>query len=127
MERDSTINLVQNIEGEPRVSHRIIAEQTGTKQKNIVELLTKHIDKMELFGQLPFQTESVQNSVGAINQLKTFYLNEQQATLLLTFMRNNETVINFKVRLVQEFFKMRQTIKNLTSERVNLQNIRERA
>jgi phage antirepressor YoqD-like protein len=35
-------------------------------------------------------------------------LNEQQATLLLTYMRNNEIVRNFKKALVKAFYEMRQ-------------------
>ena len=42
---------------------------------------------------------------------KTYFLNEPQTTLILTFMRNNEIVINFKVRLVQEFFKIRHQLQ----------------
>ncbi|AHB69565.1 gp79 [Cronobacter malonaticus] len=34
-------------------------------------------------------------------------LNEQQTTLLITYMRNNEVVRAFKKRLVSEFFAMR--------------------
>jgi phage regulator Rha-like protein len=99
-------------ENEPRISHRIIAEHTANQQKNVVELITKYSEKMELFGKLPFKTEAIKNSKNKINEQKTFYLNEQQATLLLTFMRNNEIVINFKVKLVKEFFEMRQLLLN---------------
>ena len=42
---------------------------------------------------------------------KTYFLNKPQTTLFLTFMRNNDIVINFKVRLVQEFFKMRNQLQ----------------
>ena len=50
------------------------------------------------------------SSRGLVSE-KTYFLNEPQATLLLTFMRNNDIVINFKVRLVQEFFKMRHQLQ----------------
>jgi phage regulator Rha-like protein len=37
-------------------------------------------------------------------------LNEQQTTLLITYMRNNEVVREFKKRLVSEFFTMRSAL-----------------
>ncbi len=100
------------LENEIRINHRIIAENTQIQQKNIIELINKYQNELATFGQLPFKTESVKNTAGAINQTKTYYLNEQQATLLITFMRNNKIVINFKVKLVSEFFKMREHINN---------------
>jgi phage regulator Rha-like protein len=104
-------DLVEIFENEPRISHRVIAKYTEVQQKNIVELITKYQEKMELFGAIPFKTEVLKAGKGTTKS-KTFYLNEQQATLLLTFMRNNEIVINFKVRLVKEFFEMRQLLLN---------------
>jgi phage regulator Rha-like protein len=34
-------------------------------------------------------------------------LNEQQAALLISLMRNNDEVVAFKVRLLSEFYRMR--------------------
>ena len=42
---------------------------------------------------------------------KTYFLNEPQVTLLLTFMRNNEIVKKFKIKLVKEFFKIRTQLQ----------------
>jgi phage regulator Rha-like protein len=70
------------------------------------------LSRLELFGKVHFQNEAITNSKNKINEEKTYYLNEPQATLLLTFMRNNEIVIEFKVRLVKEFYRMRDEIKS---------------
>jgi hypothetical protein len=43
---------------------------------------------------------------------RTYFLNEAQATLLMTYLRNNEIVRKFKIRLVKEFFRMRETLQN---------------
>jgi len=118
--------IVEKLDNELVVSHRVIAEQTKNKEVSVRNLINKHFDKFELFGRLHFKSEvDKQGNQGGLKP-KTFYLNEQQATLLLTFMRNNEVVINFKVRLVKEFFEMREAIKTLTSEKVSLQDIRDR-
>ncbi len=38
-------------------------------------------------------------------------LNEHQASLLISFMRNSPKVIEFKVALIREFFRMRDSLK----------------
>ena len=38
-------------------------------------------------------------------------LNAQQSTLLISMMRNTPVVIECKVRLVEEFFRMRDALK----------------
>jgi phage regulator Rha-like protein len=110
MKNNSTTTLLEIIENEPRISHRLIAEQTDNSQVSIRKLIDKHTDKLELFGRVSFEM-TTQETAGGKQETKTYYLNEPQATLLLTFMRNNEIVVNFKVRLVNDFFKMREILK----------------
>lgn len=52
------------------------------------------------------------SSSGAGRPTEYALLNEQQATLLLTYMRNNETVKEFKKRLVKAFFEMRDQLQS---------------
>ncbi len=117
MQSNFNTNIVELIENEPRISHRVIAEQTEIQQKNVVEL----ISKIEHFGMVPFKTEAIKNSKNRTNEQKTFYLNEQQATLLISMMRNNDIVLDFKVRLVSEFFRMREILQNQKSQTKNFQ------
>lgn len=102
---------IEFVEGEAVVSHEQLAEGLEIKAKNVRELLQKHHEDFEQFGQLPFQTETVKNTVGAVNNKKIYYLNEQQATLALTYFRNSDTVRAFKVALVKSFFKMRSQLQ----------------
>jgi len=124
--------IIENINNELVISHRILAEQVfefdsrkksdrDTQLKNkinqVKELILDHKTDFEEFGQLRFETATVRNSVGAVNEEKTYFLNEPQATLLLTFMRNNEIVKNFKIKLVKEFFKMRHQLQISKTEK----------
>lgn len=87
---------------------KIIAEGTGNKHRSIQRLIETHKESLERFGKVRFEI----TPSGKTNQNKNVYqLNEQQATFLMTLLRNNEVVIEFKVRLVQEFFKMREFIR----------------
>jgi predicted GIY-YIG superfamily endonuclease len=74
-------SFLKVVENEARISHRVIAEFTETKQKNVSELIQKYSDKFELFGELSFHIKDVKNSVGAINKQKKYFLNEKQLGL----------------------------------------------
>lgn len=101
-------NILEVIDNEPRVSHRVVAQNTGNEQKSINELIRKYSSEFAEFGQCPFKTEAVKNSAGAVNEYKTFYLNEPQATFLMTLLRNKPVVVAFKKKLVKAFFTMKQ-------------------
>jgi len=108
------VNFIELINDEPKISYIAIAENTNNLEKAMRNLINKYKNYFEEFGQLFFKNATVKNSVGAVNEKKTYYLNEQQTYLLLTFMRNSKIVIDFKVKLVDEFFKMREFIHNQT-------------
>ena len=105
-------NLIELIDNELRISHRVIAKETNIDEESISRLIRKHIDDLEKFGSVGFEIQPRKDGNSGGDQPKTYYLNEQQSTLLLTFMRNNEIVIEFKVRLVKEFYRMREDIKS---------------
>ncbi|MFV0481860.1 MAG: Rha family transcriptional regulator [Campylobacteraceae bacterium] len=92
----------------PVVSHKVIAGNTGNKEKSILDYLTRFKGDFEDFGQVRFEIATVKNSVGAINQTKTYLLNEQQATLLLTYLQNTPIVRKFKIALVKEFYSLKE-------------------
>ena len=84
----------------------VIAEKTKKKHTSIQKLLGSYSNDFETYGKLRFE---IRPSAKGQNQ-KIYILNEQQATLLMTYLGNNEIVRQFKIRLVQEFFKMRQAL-----------------
>lgn len=47
---------------------------------------------------------------------KVFLLNEEQATLLLTYLRNTKEIREFKKKLVSEFYKMRRFLAERSTE-----------
>jgi len=108
-------SIIEEIDGQLVVSHRVIAVQTQVSEENVSRLIRNHMDKLERFGAIGFEIQSPKDGHFNPKPEKTYYLNEQQATLLLTFMRNNEIVKNFKIRLVKEFFQMRELLKSKTS------------
>jgi len=122
-------NIIETKDNKLVVSHRVIAEQTESKEKTVSRLIRNHIDKLELFGVVGFEIQAVSEDKLKENPdskpEKTYFLNEPQATLLLTFMRNNEIVINFKVKLVKEFFKMRTELQKKPTTKVDISQLLE--
>ena len=84
----------------------VIANGTGIAHRRIKDAIRKHKNAIEKFGLLgSHQTES---TGGRPEELIT--LNEQQATFLITLLKNTEVVVNFKVELVRQFYAMRKFI-----------------
>jgi len=99
--------LVELVENEARVSHRVVAQSTNNDQKNIAELIRRYHDGFEEFGTPTFKTEGVANN-GKGEQPKTYYLNEPQATFLMTLLRNKPIVVEFKKKLVKAFYELKE-------------------
>lgn len=98
--------LITFHESIPVVSHEVIAEFTGNQQRTISLIINKHKSDFEEFGTLIFKISRVINE-GKGNQPKTYLLNEQQATLLMTYLKNSPIVREFKKALVKEFYALR--------------------
>lgn len=103
----STALVTRDADGLPTTTSLAIADGTGNQHKNVLELIRNNISDFEEFGRVAFETRVAGQSP---NPTKYAVLNEQHATLLLTYMRNSEIVKAFKKRLVAEFFAMRQAL-----------------
>ena len=91
---------------EPYTLSSIIAECAEVKHRHLKILLKKHRADFEKFGKVTFKispSEAGQN-------VRDYILNEQQATLLITYLRNTEPVKEFKTNLVKAFFEMRDEV-----------------
>jgi phage regulator Rha-like protein len=76
----------------------IIADGVGLSHATVIKAIRKHENDFREFGTLGFE---IQKSGGLPTEFAV--LNEDQATYLITLMRNNETVRAFKIRLVKAF------------------------
>jgi len=108
-------SIIEVVEDIPRVSHRVIAEKTENTQRAINQLVRDNLQDFQDFGTLHVDESSIQTA-GGLQVQKTYYLNEPQATLLMTYLRNSEIVKRFKIALVKEFYilkekKDRETLK----------------
>jgi phage antirepressor YoqD-like protein len=95
-----------NDTGCPVTTSLAIAEGVGNPHASVIKLIRQNTSDLEEFGNIGFE---IQNSTsGAGRPTEYAILNEQQSTLLLTYMRNNDVVRAFKKRLVKAFFELAQ-------------------
>jgi phage regulator Rha-like protein len=120
-----------NLKEEPYTTSKIIAEYGGQQHKNVRELIETYINDLKKMGRVTFET--VPLDINKVSTFKTdkpkvskggrpekiYKLNEQQATFLITLMRNTEQVVNFKFELVKQFYEMREELIKRRIERVH--------
>lgn len=119
---DSLTIVQQDAQGDLFTTSEAIAEGAGVQHKNTLELIERSRSDLEEFGQVAFETRAGYNNA----RVRVAKLNEQQATLILTYLRNTEQVRTFKKNLVKAFYEMAATLNRpLTIEEKSLQVIGE--
>jgi len=106
--------LVIVVDGDPMASTEVIAKGMKVQHKNILELIRRYIDAMAEFGPIEFKTRLANTPQGGGRQTAFAMLNERQAMLLISMMRNNEKVVAFKISLTREFYRMRDALNQRT-------------
>lgn len=96
--------LVEVRENDVFTNSKVIADGTGNKHHSITAIIQKYEKDFEDFGKVRFEMEPLKSG----QKEKVYILNEEQATLLMTYLRNNEIVRKFKKNLVRQFYKMRK-------------------
>lgn len=85
----------------------VIAQGTGNEHESVVALIKKYEIKFMKLGNFEF-TDLKSGKRGRPTRI--YLLNEPQATLLITFLDNTEIVVDFKLELVQQFYRMRELL-----------------
>ncbi|MCR1812076.1 Rha family transcriptional regulator [Sulfurospirillum sp. hDNRA2] len=113
---------VVNIDDELRVSHQVIAVNTGNEAISIRKLIDKYIHDFKEFGAVSFKMTAVSEEELKKNPdakpRKIYYLNEQQATFLMTLLRNNKEIVQFKKTLVKAFYDLRTLAEEFYTPRL---------
>lgn len=83
---------------------KVIADGTGNQHHAVREIIKKYKSDIEEFGTLLILNE--ESTGGRPTEL--FLLNEEQATFVITLLRNSKVVVKFKKELVRQFYAMRR-------------------
>ena len=101
---------------EPYTTSEIIAECAEVQHHTITRLIRANKADFEALGILGFKIHKLD---GRGQPKKVYILNEQQATLLITYLKNTELVREFKKNLVSSFFEMRDELTKIRIERAS--------
>lgn len=105
--------FMHGLNEEPYTTDKIIAKCSDNSLHAVKVLIYSHKKGLEEFGILSFE---MTNLPGRGRPQKTYHLNEQQSTLLITYLDNTPQVNQFKKSLVHEFYRMK---KELTTRQIN--------
>lgn len=98
---------LENIEGEPRVDSRRIAEKLGVEHKASFQLIRTYKADFLEFGVLPFQMEKPLKGSSGGRPQKFALLNEDQSYLLLSYGENTPQAREAKKALIRAFSNAR--------------------
>lgn len=104
------VTLTQN--NEAVTTSLAIAEGTENDHASVIKLVRNYQNDLEEFGLLRFEIRPRPVGQHGGADIEYAILNEDQATLLITYMRNSEIVRSFKKRLVKEFRTMHNTLQS---------------
>ncbi|MGV0785181.1 Rha family transcriptional regulator [Mycolicibacterium sp. XJ775] len=104
---ERTAPIVQVADGVPTTTSMRIANGTNNEHRAVLQLVRDNLADFEEFGGVAFEMQPF-DTAGGPQQRTVAILNEEHATLLLTYMRNNAIVKDFKKRLVREFSALRR-------------------
>lgn len=113
------------IDAVPFTTSKVIAEFAGVQHHTVTRLIQQYENDLKEFGSLRFEIEVRKREVGATTA-KTYHLTEEQATLLMTYLKNTEKVRAFKKELVRQFYAMRQELTRRAVERAKLTPVRRK-
>lgn len=114
--REFGLIVVKAASGEPVTTSTAIAEGTGNTHESTIKLVRKYLADLESFGPVGFEIQrgKPQPQGGFAQSSEFAILNEQQASVLITFLRNSDIVRAFKVALIKGFYEMRTALANVT-------------
>lgn len=122
-------NLVEVSEDQPVTTSVAIADALNRPHYGVIQLVRQHEESLNEFGLVKFEiaprksdtlNDTFEMCRGAIKPLAVAILNEQQATLLISFMSNTPKVVDFKIRLVKAFYEMRQKLEQAKNDRMKI-------
>jgi len=94
-----------------------IAYLSENEHRAVTKLIRTYKSDLEEFGVLTLVVSKPTSKGGRPKH--TWEMNEEQATLLTTFMGNSKKVREFKVKLVEEFYKMKSSLIEMSTNKRN--------
>lgn len=106
---------------EPFTTSDVIAAFAGIQHHTVTRLIQQHEADFKEFGILRFEIEEIK---GRGQPAKRYQLNEEQATLLMTYLKNTAQVRAFKKELVRQFYAMRFELYKVQAAKMERRPVR---
>lgn len=103
--------IVALVDDEPRAASDVVALGMEQQHASVIKLVRRHAETLAQFGLVRFEIRPRAAGKHGGGDAEVALLNEQQATLLISMMRNTPRVLAFKVELVREFYRMRDALQ----------------
>lgn len=101
--------IVQEKNGELLVGSDTVAENVEYEHRAVIQLIRQNIQDLEEFGRVAFQMQPFATNGGTQNK-EVALLNENQAMLIITYLRNNDITKRFKINLIKAFSIMKNKL-----------------
>lgn len=98
--------LVTLADGNAVTTSLVIAEGTEAQHASVLRLVRDNLADFEEFGLVGFEIRPRPEGQHGGGATEYAVLNEQHATLLMTYMRNSDVVREFKKQLVRAFYEL---------------------
>lgn len=96
----------QQVDAEPFTTGDVIAEYAGIERDSVNRMIRNIYQRLERMGKVGFKIQPMASG----QESKTYLLNQQQSTLLITFLKNTPRVADFKEELVAQFYAMQREL-----------------
>ncbi|MCP4339622.1 MAG: Rha family transcriptional regulator [Desulfobulbaceae bacterium] len=114
----SELLKIQKYNNQDVVSSLTISEKVSLSHEAVVRSIKKHLSHLEEFGKVGFEIRALESG----QNTNTYYLNEDQSTLLLTCMKNTDIVMSFKKELVKAFSSLKKAaLESLKYDSIGLE------
>lgn len=117
----NAVSLVTMSGNDPVTTSVAIANYLERDHHSVILLVRKHEQALSFFKRVEFEILPFA-TCGGTQSREVAVLNEQQATLLISFMSNTPKVVDFKIRLVKAFYDMRMKLEQERKQKVVTNN-----
>lgn len=111
MNANVKLKIVDVDKGVPKTTTLQIALGLGLQHKSVIQLVRSYKSDFSEFGLVTFEMRPRLQGGHGGGDTQYAVLNEEQATLLMTYMRNSPRVREFKKALVKAFFEARTLLQ----------------
>lgn len=106
--------LTLTADGTPVIDTVTIAKGVNVEHRAVIQLVRKYESDFNAFGRVTFEMRPFETA-GGTQKREVALLNEDQATLLFTYLKNSEIARSLKIRVVKAFRDCRDELAKVNA------------